>query len=156
MNALEPLSFSALPAAGAAQAGGTADAVEKFLDAPRLSQPSISTLGRALSKAASGTAAGTSPYQDIEDSDLPDTVKHLLRMIRDLRERLAELTRELQAVQADETLSPDTKRTRMLQIRAQMSALNGALMTATRKLASLMREMQLDQAQQMSAAQLAL
>ncbi|CAM5196185.1 hypothetical protein CDEN61S_01853 [Castellaniella denitrificans] len=77
-------------------------------------------------------------------------------MIRDLRERLAELARELQAVQTDEGMDPELMRARLLRIRAQMGTLNGALVAATQKLSSLMREMKLDKSQQMTAAQLAL
>ena len=83
-------------------------------------------------------------------------VKRLLRMIRELREKLAKLVQELQAVQADQHMPHEIKRNRLLQLQAQMSALNGAMLTATRKLASMMRDLQLDQAQQMTAGQLAL
>ena len=156
MNPLDALTFSVPSAAGPERARGQGFSGAAFLDAPASSRASISDLGRTLSRASPVSAGTPGRYRDIDDSDLPETVKHLLRMIRDLRERLAELVRDLQAVQADESLDPETRRTRLLQLRAQMSALNGALMSATQKLASLMRGMQLDQAQQMSAAQLAL
>jgi Sec-independent protein translocase protein TatA len=114
-------------------------------------------VGRALSQVSSKVPSHASNrYRDIDDSDLPDAVKNLLRMIRDLRGKLAELARELQEVQADEGMDPAVKRARLRQIQAQMSALNGALMAATQKLSSLMRDMKLDKQQQMSAAQLAL
>ncbi len=68
-----------------------------FLDPPASARSSISDLGRALSQVASRNASNASDRdQDIDDSDLPDAVKNLLRMICDLRERLAELARELQ------------------------------------------------------------
>lgn len=156
MNPLDALTFSVPSAAGPARGGGQGAVETASPDATASFRASISDLGRTMSKAASGSVATRNRYQDIDDSDLPETVKHLLRMIRDLRERLAELARELQAIQADESLDPETRRTRLLSLRAQMSALNGALMSATQKLASLMRDMRLDQAQQMSAAQLAL
>lgn len=157
MNPLDPLSSASSPVAGLVSAIGRAVAGSAAPDGSSSSVPSISDLGRTLSQVASRTSSNASSrYRDIDDSDLPDAVKHLLRMIRDLRERLAELARELQAVQADERLDPEVKHARLLQIQAQMSALNGALVSATRKLASLMRDMRLDQAQQMSAAQLAL
>ncbi|MGX5659908.1 hypothetical protein ACWKWV_09325 [Castellaniella ginsengisoli] len=156
MNPLDALTFSVPPAAGSARAGGKESVRAAFPDAVVSSRTSISDLGRAMSKSASGSVATRSRYRDIDESDLPETVKHLLRMIRDLRERLAELERELRAIQADGSLDPETRRARLLPLRAQMSALSGALMSATQKLAALMREMRLDQARQMSAAQLAL
>ncbi|WP_323016677.1 hypothetical protein [Castellaniella sp.] len=119
---------------------------------PLSAQSSISNLGRTLSK----TGAVQSRYQDIEDSDLPDGAKSLLRMIRDLREMLNRLARELQQVQADKQMPAETKRVRLLQLQAQISAVNSALVQATQKLASLIRNASLDQAQQMTAGQLAL
>ncbi|MGA0583602.1 MAG: hypothetical protein ACO2ER_06795 [Castellaniella sp.] len=156
MNPLDALTFSVPSAAGHARGGGKVSVETSFPDAAASSRTSISDLGRTMSKSASGSVATRSRYRDIDESDLPETIKHLLRMIRDLRARLAELERELRAVQADGSLDPETRRARLLPLRAQMSALNGALMSATQKLAGLMRDMRLDQAQQMSAAQLAL
>ena len=156
MSPLDALTFSVPSAAGPAHVGGQGTVGTPFPDAPASSRASISDLGRAMSMAASGSTATRSRYRDIDDSDLPEAVKHLLRMIRDLRERLAELARELGAVQADESLDQETRRARLLQLRARMSAMNSALMSATQKLASLMRDMRMDQARQMSAAQLAL
>jgi CHASE3 domain sensor protein len=77
-------------------------------------------------------------------------------MIRDLRAKLAQLMRELRAVQADDSMNPEARRIRLQQIQAQMSALNGALIAATQKLAALMRDIRLGKGQQMAAAQLAL
>ncbi|MHA3901999.1 hypothetical protein ACTPOE_00085 [Castellaniella sp. WN] len=157
MNPLDPLSSAVSSAAGSASIGGKALAGDAFLVPPASARTSISDLGRALSGVASRTSSNAANrYQDIDDSDLPDAVKSLLRMIRDLRERLAELARELQAVQADENMDPEAKRARLRQIQAQMGTLNGALVSATQKLSSLMREMKLDKAQQLAAAQLAL
>lgn len=157
MNPLNALTFSMPPAAGAARGGGMVAAGAAFPDEASSSRTSISDLGRALSRAAFGDSTKASDrYQDIDDSDLPDIIKNLLRMIRDLKARLAELMQELQAVQADRDMDPELKRARLLQIRSQMSALNSALISASQKLASLMREMKLDAAQQMTAGQLAL
>jgi len=157
MNPLDPLASAPSPPTGLAPVGGGSAAGNGARDASSSSRPSISDLGRALSRVSSRNASGASNRdQDIDDSELPDAVKNLLRMIRDLRERLAELARELRAVQADEGMDPEVKRARLLQIRAQMGALNGALVSATQKLSGLMREMKLDKAQQMTAAQLAL
>ncbi|MGB6007346.1 hypothetical protein [Castellaniella sp.] len=157
MNPLDPLSFAIPPPIGLAPAGGRTPAGEASADGASPVRSSISDLGRALSAASSKVASSASNrYRDIDDSDLPDAVKNLLRMIRDLREKLAELARDLRETQADEGMDPEVKRTRLRQIQAQMSALNGALMAATQKLSSLMREMKLDKEQQMSAAQLAL
>ncbi len=158
MNPLDPLAFFLPPPICSAAAGSKTSALgTPASDTAPSSKSSISDLGRALAEMSTKTSASASRrHQDIDDSDLPDAVKNLLRMIRELRERLAELARELQEVQADRNMDPEVKRNRLLQLQAQMSALNGAMMMASRKLTSLMRDMKLDKAQQMSAAQLAL
>ncbi|GAA0222662.1 hypothetical protein GCM10009125_09640 [Castellaniella daejeonensis] len=157
MDLLDPLS-SALPSvAPLTPMGAKAMAGGALANPPSSAQPAISSLGRALFEAASGTqSSATGRYQDIEDSDLPEAVKNLLRMIRDLRAKLAQLMRELRAVQADDSMNPEARRIRLQQIQAQMSALNGALIAATQKLAALMRDIRLGKGQQMAAAQLAL
>ncbi|WP_323000186.1 hypothetical protein [Castellaniella sp.] len=152
MNPLEALSSALHPVTRSASPEGRAVSGVTQLEPPSWFQDSISDLGRALSRTAQ--ARGTD--RDIEDSDLPDAVKSLLRMIRDLRRMLDRLMQELQQVQADEVMSADTKRSRLLQLQAQISAANGALIGATQKLASMLRDMKLDQAQQMTAGQLAL
>lgn len=158
MNPLEPfISFLPPPAGPPAAGGKVALPAQAASGATASSQASISDRGRALFEMSSKTASHTAKRnQSIDDSELPDSVKNLLRMIRELRERLAKLSQELQEVQADRTMNPDVKRTRLLQIQAQMSAMNGAILMATRKLASLMRDLKLDKEQQMSAGMLAL
>ena len=96
MDLLDPLS-SALPSvAPLTPMGAKAMAGGALANPPSSAQPAISSLGRALFEAASGTqSSATGRYQDIEDSDLPEAVKNLLRMIRDLRAKLAQLMREL-------------------------------------------------------------
>lgn len=152
MTPLEMFSSVVRPAAGLAPAESKIDSNNRQPAPPLSTRVSISSPGQALSKA--GGAQGR--YQDIEDSGLPDTVKHLLRMIRDLRQMLERLAQELQQVQADGAMSAETKRVRLLQLQAQMSAVNGTLIQATQKLTSLMRDTKLDRGQQMMAGHLAL
>lgn len=157
MSPLDALTFSVPSAAGPAHVGGQGAVGTSFPDAPASSRASISDLGRAMSELPFRNASNVSSrYQDIDDSDLPDKIKHLLRMIRDLREKLAELARDLQAVQADEDMAPEAKRARLRQIQAQMGMLHTSLVSATQKLSSLVREMKLDKAQQMVASKLAM
>lgn len=152
MTPLEMLSPVVRPAADLAPAEKQTN-YSKLPSAPPMStRISISGSGQALSKA--GGADGR--YEDINNSDLPSGVKHLLRMIRDLRLMLNKLAQELQAVRADQIMSAETKRVRLLQIQAQLSAVNGALMQAAQKLASMVHDSKLDSGQQMMAGHLAL
>lgn len=152
MIPLEALS-SALPSvAERAPTEGKAASGHVHLASPLSAQTSISNLGHALSN----TNTPKNRHKDIEDSDLPDHVKSLLRMIRDLRQTLERLMRELQQIRADKQMPDETRRIRLLQLQAQVSAVNGALIQATQKLADMIRDAKLDQAQQMTAGQLAL
>ncbi|NYT65275.1 hypothetical protein H0A58_04740 [Alcaligenaceae bacterium] len=152
MTPLEMLTPVVHPTAAFTQAERQADPDKTHATPPSSTRVSISAPGQTLSKAG-GT---NNRYQDIDDSDLPDVIKHLLRMIRDLRQALNKLAQELQQIQADSSISAEAKRTRLLQVQAQMSAVNGSLMQATQKLASMIRDSNLDSAQQMTAGHLAL
>lgn len=152
MTPLEIPSPSVRTATELAPAKDAVNAVSALPSPPHSARVSISGLGQALSK----TDKAQGRYKDIDDSDLPDATKQLLRMIRDLRQMLEQLTQELQRIQADKIMPAEAKRIRLLQLNAQMSAVNGALIQATQKLASMMRDTKMDQSQQMTAGQLAL
>lgn len=152
MAPLEIPSVSVRPTSGLASNEGSNSIGSADIVSKSSTQVSISGLGQTLSK--TGEAQGR--YKDIDDSDLPDTVKQLLRMIRDLRLMLNQLAQELQQLQLDKAMPAEAKRIRLLQLNAQMSSVNGALIQATQKMASLMRDIKLDANQQMAAAQLAL
>src|SRR5690606_25008733 len=88
MNSVDPLSAVLPPQADQVLASSRTAVGDAAPEASSSSGTAISDLGRALSQASSRTSSSASSrYQDIEDSDLPDSVKNLLRMIRELREK---------------------------------------------------------------------
>ena len=65
--------------------------------------------------AAAFKAAGVEQRSnaDIDDSGLEDSVKQVLKMIRQLKQQIAEKQAELAAVAADNTLSPEEARAKV-------------------------------------------
>lgn len=90
-------------------------------------------------------AAGNS--DDIDSSSLPDEIKQMLKMIREIKARLREQQQELVEVMADQTLGDDERKARMAAIQATMGSLSGALVSATVALNKLMNSMSLNDTQ---------
>lgn len=108
----------------------------------------ISGAGRALS--AQSTQQGSeSRYEDIESSNLPDEIKRVLEMIRDIKAQLQEQQKQMAQIMADNSLDEATKKSRLDQVQAMINGLSSALMSATGVLGKLMQEQNLDQEQAM-------
>lgn len=88
--------------------------------------------------------------QDIENSDLPDTLKQILRQIRELKrqiaEQKAELQRELNRPIANEA-DADQQEIKLSGLQHQILALTGALVEAVSALGEAMRKNNLTQEQ---------
>ncbi|MBB2496172.1 hypothetical protein [Aquipseudomonas ullengensis] len=108
---------------------------------------SLSELGRIQSVAKN---------DDIDESNLPDTVKEILKMMRALKQQIAEKKQELEAVMADQSLSPEARQVRVEALRGELNALQGALSSASANLIKVMREAGLSAEQKQTAAKLAM
>lgn len=84
---------------------------------------------------------------EIDDSDLPDPVKKLLKMIRELQAQLQEKTQELQKLMAKTHLSEEERSQQAQQLQAQVSSLSSALATAMGQLMKLLKEAELTHTQ---------
>lgn len=118
-----------------------------------MSTVTISPLGRSLSAQSSQRM---DRHAAINNSDLPDAVKALLKMIAELRAALAKKLQELREVQADTRLTPAQKKERMQQIQTVISGLSGALVGATQDLVQALRSDTLTDDQKMQAGMLAM
>lgn len=101
---------------------------------------SLSELGKARSAAAEKN-------RDIDESSLPDSVKQVLKMIRELKEQIAAKQAELEAVMADPGLDPETRRLRVEALHSELASLNAALASANGSLLKLTRELDLSDVQ---------
>ena len=112
-------------------------------------QVSLSELGQSLS-------VKTDQNRDIDESGLPETIKQLLKMIRQLKAQIAEKRAQLQALMTQQELDSETRRVRAQALQAELTTLNGALATANANLIKLMRENGLSSEQMMAASRLAM
>lgn len=108
---------------------------------------SLSELGRIQSVAKN---------DDIDESNLPDAVKEILKMIRALKQQIAEKKQELEAVMADRSLSPEARQVRVEALQGELSSLQGALSSANANLIKVMRDAGLSPEQRQAAATLAM
>lgn len=91
----------------------------------------VSLSGAAIAKSA-GVGGKNS---DIDESGLPENVQQLLKMIRKLRQQIAEKNAQINALMANKTLSNEERFARIAALKGAISALNNGLITANLSLA---------------------
>lgn len=131
---------------GAAAAQAQADGTER--------QESAAGVVLHISPAGTRQARASQKNQDIDDSDLPDTIKDLLKMIRELKAQLQERTQALQRLMADTSLSDEERSQQAQQLQAEVTTLSGALATAMGQLTKAIKEVNLSDAQAGEVAKL--
>lgn len=114
----------------------------------------VSLSGEGLKKSADDKSAN--PNRDIEQSGLPDQTQKLLKMIRELKQKIEDKQNEIQAVMADPSLSPETRQARIGGLQSALATLTANLMTASNSLDKLSRNGTLSTAQAQQATQLAM
>lgn len=97
-------------------------------------------------EAFKAAGASKSANADIDDSGLDDSVKEVLKMIRKLKQQIAEKMAELQAIAADKSLTPEQARAKTASVQGAISSLQAGLMTAQTSLAKAMKTMSADDA----------
>lgn len=110
---------------------------------------SLSELGKSMS---------TKPdkNEDIDKSELPQAIKDLLKMIRELRAQIAEKQAQIDAIMSDQSLDAEAKRQQVEGLQTELASLNSALTTANANLIKLMRENGLSSEQMQAATTLAM
>ncbi len=112
--------------------------------------------GLRVSLSELGRTRAAAKNDDIDESGLPDSVKEILKLIRALKQQIAEKQDELKALMADPGLDPETRRLRVEALQAELSGLQGALSAASAQLIKVMREAGLSAEQMQTAAKLAI
>jgi hypothetical protein len=104
----------------------------------------ISMSGSAL---ASGRAAKQTSARDsdIDNSNLPDNVKKLVKRLRELREKLEQKAQELQELSHGTTGNPEQRRMRIEALRAEIGALTAAMNSVGAALAEATRKFSSDE-----------
>ncbi|CAG9167801.1 hypothetical protein LMG23992_00917 [Cupriavidus laharis] len=134
-------------AAAAADVTGNADATA---NAPGIAvkQPGtdvrISMSGSALASRGTAKEASTKD-SDIDNSNLPDNVKKLIKRLRELREKLEQKVQELQELSNSTAGSPEQRRMRIEALRSEVGALTAAMNSVSADLAQATRKFTSDE-----------
>ena len=114
----------------------------------------ISMAGLMMAGQANKKTSGK--YDDIENSGLPDEVQRILKMIRDLKEKLKAEQEKLQQIMNDASLSDETRQVKVAQSQAMINALSGALADANQMLAKVTKDLNLSKEDLVKVAALAI
>ncbi|WP_312479027.1 hypothetical protein [Stutzerimonas nitrititolerans] len=111
---------------------------------------SLSELGRSLS------AKTEKKNQDIDESGLPDSIKQLLKMIRELKAQIAAKEAELKALMADQNLAQEARQVQLEALQSELAMLNGAWASANANLIKQLQKQGLSDEQMLTATTLAM
>ena len=103
-----------------------------------------------------GRVRATAKNDDIDEADLPDNIKEILKLIRVLRQQIAEKQAELQALMTASGVDPQLQQMRVEALRSELSSLQGALSAAQASLVDALKDKRLSDDQRMQAASLAM
>lgn len=112
--------------------------------------------GLRVSLSELGRVRATEQHDDIDEADLPDNIKEILKLIRALRQQIAEKQAELQALMAETGMDPQVRQMRVEALRGELSSLQGALSTTQASLVEALKDKRLSNDQRMQAASLAM
>jgi len=129
--------IDSIPAAAAAASASPARTPEVTNQDAEAPSTSVRELGQGikvtLSERAQARASASKADQAVEESNLPDTIKSLLKRIRELKAQIAEQQAQLSELQR---AGADPEQIKAAQ--QQLSSLNSALTTAYASLAQAM------------------
>ncbi|MCS4306077.1 Sec-independent protein translocase protein TatA [Rheinheimera pacifica] len=147
INTLQPQPASLkpnLPKQTTATATGTTPNNSAMSDA----YVSLSELGKTKAKQAEKN-------KDIDDSNLPDIIKQILKTIRDLKQQIAEKQAEIDKAKQD-GLQSEQQQEKLKLLQTELSMLNSALGSAQRSLNKAMQQQELSDEQVQTALSLML
>lgn len=101
------------------------------------------TFSGASLKAANAEKAANN---DIEESGLDENVQKLLKMIRQLKQQIAEKMAEMSSIMADKRLSPDQAQAKLGGVQAALGGLQAALTSAYASLNEAMKNLSAEDA----------
>lgn len=142
---------------GAQPAGPTQDGAQDAtatLPSPDHPRIEISQKGRTLSASHSKQTDKAKANDEIDDSGLPDTIKGMLKQLRELNEQLATQKEQLQAILAKQDIPPQERQARLAQVQGTINTLTGALSSVMNSLNKQMSEQDLSSEQRAKIASL--
>lgn len=94
--------------------------------------------------------------EDVDEAELPDNIKEIVKLIRALRQQIAEKQAELQALAADGDMDPELRQVKAEALRSELATLQSALTSAQFELADALKDKRLSDDQRMQALKLAM
>ena len=128
----------------------------QFSTAERNPQEIREGLRVSLSELGKGMSSKAEKHEDIDDSDLPQAIRDLLKMIRELRAQIVEKQAQIEAIMSDQRLDAEGKRQQLEGLQTELASLNSALTSANAQLIKLMRDNGLSSEQMQAASLLAM
>jgi len=153
-SGLNPITSSTAQTATPVQESEPSSSRSNMAGTSRTEAVKVSLSGLALEKSASAQKAASN--RDIEESGLPDTTQNILKMIRELKQKIQEKQAELQAVLMDSHLDPQTRQMKAAGVQSELGALSAALTTASTALNKQIKDGVLSAEQGQQAAMLAM
>ncbi len=154
MIGLKPLlsNFTTAPQTTGDTSAATAAAVPDAAEVKLASPLGVNLSSTGISLSASKSQPNKNA--DIDNSDLPDSVKETLKRIREIRAELEKKLQELQDIMADQSLTPEQRKVRAQGLQSQIASLSGALTNASSILLKQMSDEKLNPDQKMTAGSL--
>jgi Sec-independent protein translocase protein TatA len=138
----------------ATRSNGTGGVTERSPEAvPQSNREIAESVKVALSERAE-KALKSSSNQDIDDCDLPEVIKRLLKHIRELKQQIAEVQQQITELARQQGLPDEERSTLMDGLRSQLASLSSALSTAYASLAKAMKQQALSDEQRASMLKL--
>jgi len=109
-----------------------------------------------ISEQGKAKAREAEKNKDIDESDLPEEIKNLLKWIREIKAQIAEKKAELQQAMQNNTLSDDERAAKVQQLQGELSSLQGALRGAQQSFNQLLQDERLTDGQRVTATALAI
>jgi hypothetical protein len=93
-----------------------------------------------ISGAGMGASKAESENSDIDNSSLSDSVKQLLKMIRQIKKQIAEKMAELAAIMADNSMTKEARMARAANVQTALTSLQAGLTLAQTSLVKAMKD----------------
>lgn len=105
----------------------------------------LSPVARGIAS-ASEKAGNTQEAKNtkIDESDLPQEIKELLKRVAEYREKLREKEQELEEVMRDQSLNDEQRQAKLDALQQEISSLNNSLQEAMGQLSKLVTQMDVD------------
>lgn len=111
--------------------------------------------GLRVSLSELGQARASAKNEDIDEAELPDNIKEILKLIRALRQQIAEKQAALQALLAQTGMDADARQMHADALHSELISLQAALSGAQASLVNALRDKRLSDDQCLQAASLA-